>query len=159
MGRVVRNGKGPSARDYAISVGGENVLMFCLFLVVGLICVLFLCCLCFGVICGCCNGDRFLRLQKLSHSGVGACMQWSVLMRTTLRMDLTLPFKKSASQLWIASLTGTQLVNLTEFSNRNIHPPPPSLPLSKTPTCKQQPASRPQEEREIARYRRVQFSS
>ena len=117
MGRVVRNGKGPSARDYAISVGGENVLMFCLFLVVGLICVLFLCCLCFGVICGCCNGDRFLRLQKLSHSGVGACMQWSVLMRTTLRMDLTLPFKKSASQLWIASLTGTQLVNLTEFSN------------------------------------------
>ena len=158
MGRVVRNGKGPSARHYGISVRGENVLMFCLFLVVGLIWVLFLCCLCFGVICGCCNGDRFLRLQKLSHSGVGACMQWSVLMRTTLRMDLTLPFKKSASQLWIASLTGTQLVNLTEFSNGNIHPPL-SLPLSKTPTWKQQPACRPQEEREIARYRRVQFSS
>ena len=31
MGRVVRNGKGPSARDYAISVGGENVLMFFFF--------------------------------------------------------------------------------------------------------------------------------
>ena len=52
MGRVVRNGKGPSAQDYAISVGGENVLMFCLFLVVGLIWVLFLCRLCFWVICG-----------------------------------------------------------------------------------------------------------
>ena len=52
MGRVVRNGKGPSARHYAISVPGENVLMFCLFLVVGLIWVLFLCRLCFGVICG-----------------------------------------------------------------------------------------------------------
>ena len=140
MGRVVRNGKGPSARDYAISVGGENVLMFCLFLVVGLICVLFLCCLCFGVICGCCNGDRFLRLQKLSHSGVGACMQWSVLMRTTLRMDLTLPFKKSASQLWIASLTGTQLVNLTEFSNGNTQSPP-SLPPSLKNTNMQTTAS------------------
>jgi len=44
-------------------------------------------------------------------------------------MDLTLPFKKSASQLWIASLTGTQLVNPTEFSNGK-YSIPPFLPPS-----------------------------